>query len=392
MGSIVEIVPPGVSFPIRTLPLSVRQECPFVWFASDECDAPQTKVLVAGVGGDGCNTVEQMQSMAPSSLDFIAIDTDYMSLERLTIEWKLLLGKHTARSIGSGGNADLGRAAAEEASEEWADKIANYGMVIIVAGMGGGTGSGAAAYLAKMARDMGVLTVAVVSSPFEYEGRQKADSASEGIAKLRSSADSIIVIPNDRLFSLSDRLTYYEALKLRDDQLVRIIGSVTDLVLRPARMSIDFGSIRAVIEDGGMMVVAQASASGEGVVDELLEQLLHKNLIDHPPMDAAQAVLLVTTLGYKVTASEDTELKSRISRVVSPMAKVFCGTRLEKGAGDSVTVTLIATHFDELPEPQAEVIELERVFTIEQINSAGPSHRIYTPSYLRLKAPSESNG
>ncbi|RLC46472.1 MAG: hypothetical protein DRH70_05405 [Candidatus Coatesbacteria bacterium] len=156
-------------------------------------------------------------------------------------------------------------------------------------------------------------------------------------------------------------------------------------------MSIDFGSIRAVIEDGGMMVVAQASASGEGVVDELLEQLLHRNLIDHPPMDAAQAVLLVTTLGYKVTASEDSELKSRIARVVSPMAKVFCGTRLEKGAGDSVTVTLIATHFDELAEPQAEVIELERVFTIEQINNAGPSHRIYTPSYLRLKSASEGN-
>jgi len=391
MGSIAQIVPSGISFPIRTQSLSAKQEYPFVWFAGDECEVPQTKVLVAGVGGDGCNTVEQMQNTAPSSLDFIAIDTDYMSLERLTIESKLLLGKQTAKSIGSGGNPDLGRAAAEEASEEWADRIADYGMVVIVAGMGGGTGSGAAAHLSKVAKEMNVLTVAVVSSPFEYEGAQKAESAKKGIAKLCSSADSIIVIPNDRLFSLSDQLTYYEALKLRDDQLARIIRSVTDLALRPARMSIDFGSIRAVIEDGGMMVVAQASASGEGVVDELLEQLLHRNLIDHPPMDAAQAVLLVTTLGYKVTASEDSELKSRIARVVSPMAKVFCGTRLEKGAGDSVTVTLIATHFDELPEPQAEVIELERVFTIEQINNAGPSHRIYTPSYLRLKSASEGN-
>ncbi len=389
MGSIAEIVPSGVSFAFGPPSVRPKPKWPFVWFARDQDRTPQTKVLVAGVGGDGCNLIEQMQNRVVGSLDFIAIDTDYVSLERLAIESKLLLGKETTRSIGSGGDAELGKAAAQEASQKWVEIASDYRMVLIAAGMGGGTGSGAAAHLAKIAKDAGALTVAVVSSPFEYEGRQKADSAAAGVAELRSCADSIIVIPNDKLFSLTPEITYYEALKLRDELLTSIIASVTDLILLPAKMAIDFGSIRAVIEDGGMMVVAEATASGHNKVDELVERLLHNSLVDHPPMEGAQAILLITTLGYKVMASEAMELKSRITGTVSPQAKVFCGTRLDETAGNTITATLIATHFDELLEPQTEVIELDKIFTIEQINNAGLSHRIHIPSYKRIKTASE---
>ena len=389
MGSIAEIVPSGISFAVGPPSVQPKLKWPFVWFAHDEDRAPHTKVLVAGVGGDGCNLIEQMQSRVAGPLDFIAIDTDQVSLQSLAIERKLLLGKETTRSIGSGGDAELGKAAAEEASQEWAETVSDYRMVLIAAGMGGGTGSGAAAYLAKIAKEAGALTVAVVSSPFEYEGRQKADSAAAGIAELRSCADSIIVIPNDRLFSRTNEITYYEALTRRDDRLTSIIASVTDLIFLPAQMAIDFGSIRAVIEDGGMMVVAEATASGENKVDELVEKLLHNSLVDHPPMEGAQAILLITKLGYKVMASEAMELKSRITSTVSPRAKIFCGTRLDEKAGNTITATLIATHFDELLEPQAEVIELDRIFTIEQVNNADLSHRIHIPSYKRLKTATE---
>jgi len=389
MGSVAEIVPSGISFAMAAPSVRPRPRWPFVWFARDEDCAPRTKVLVAGVGGDGCNLIEQMQNRVVGSLDFIVIDTDHVSLQALAIESKLLLGKETTRSIGSGGDAELGKAAAEEASQEWAEIVSDYGMVLFAAGMGGGTGSGAAAHLAKIAKDAGALTIAVVSSPFEYEGRQKADSATAGIAELRSSADSIIVIPNDRLFSLTSEITYYEALKLRDELLTSIMASVTDLIFLPSKMAIDFGSIRAVIEGGGVMVVAEATASGDNKVDELVEKLLYNRLVDHPPMEGAQAILLITKLGYKVMASEAMELKSRITGTVSPQAKIFCGTRLDEKAGNTITATLIATHFDELLEPQAEVIELDRIFTIEQINNADLSHPIHIPSYKRLKTATE---
>jgi len=389
MGSVVEVVPSGLSLGMVPPSMPPNPTWPFVWFSREEDRTPQTKVLVAGVGGDGCSVVEQMQNRAVGSLDFIAIDTDHVSLQAPAIETKLLLGKETTRSIGSGGDVELGKAAAKETSQEWAEIVRDYGMVLFAAGMGGGTGSGAAAHLAKIAKETGALTIAVVSAPFEYEGRQKAESAAAGIAELRSCADSIIVIPNDRLFSLTSEITYYDALKLRDELLTSIMASVTDLIFLPSKMAIDFGSIRAVIEDGGMMVVAEATASGDNKVDELIENLLYNSLVDHPPLEGAQAILLVTKLGYKVMASEAMELKSRITGTVSPQAKVFCGTRLDEKAGNTITATLIATHFDELLEPQAEVIELDRVFTIEQINNADLSHRIHIPSYKRLKTATE---
>ncbi|MBN2208343.1 MAG: cell division FtsZ family protein [Candidatus Coatesbacteria bacterium] len=389
MGSIAEIVLSGVSFGVRPASEPPSAEWPFVRFGQEEDCGPQAKVLVAGVGGDGCNLVEQMHSRAVGPRDFIAIDTDHMSLQPLAIEAKLLLGKETTKSIGSGGNAELGKAAAQETSQEWAEIVSGYRMVLLAAGMGGGTGSGAAAHLAKIAKGAGALTVAVVTSPFEYEGQQKAESAAAGIAELRKSADSIIVIPNDKIFSLTNEITYYEALKLRDELLTSIMSSVTDLVLLPTRMAIDFGSIRAVIADGGMMSVSMATATGENKVNEILEKLLHNSLLDHPPLAGAQAILLVTTLGYKVMASEAKELKSIITGTVSPRAKIFCGARLDERAGDTITATLIATHFDELLERQGDVVELDKVFTIDEINTAGLSHRIHIPSYKRLKTAAE---
>ena len=170
------------------------------------------------------------------------------------------------------------------------------------------------------------------------------------------------------------------------------MASVAELVFLPAKVPIDFGSIKAVIQDGGMMVVAEATASGINKVDELVENLLRNSLVDHPPMEGAQAILLVTTIGYEVLKSEEVELKSRITSAVSPRARIFCGTRLDETAGDTITATLIATRFGELTEPQAEVMALDRIFTIEQVNRADLSHATYTPSYRRLKAASEEEG
>ncbi|MBN1592825.1 MAG: hypothetical protein JW941_06200, partial [Candidatus Coatesbacteria bacterium] len=204
-----------------------------------------------------------------------------------------------------------------------------------------------------------------------------------------ASADSIIVIPNDRLFSLTNEITYYEALKLRDDLLTNIMSSVAELVFLPSEVPIDFGSIRAVIRDGGMMVVAEATGSGINKVDKIVDNLLRNSLVDHPPMESAQAILLITTIGYEVMKSDEVELKSRITSAVSPRARIFCGTKLDEKAGDTITATLIATQFGNLLEPQAEVMALERIYSIEQVNRADLSHPIHTPSYRRLKSASE---
>jgi len=160
---------------------------------------------------------------------------------------------------------------------------------------------------------------------------------------------------------------------------------MTDLVFLPAKMKIDFGSIKTVIEGGGTMVVATAEASGENRVDELVESLMNNGIVDHPPMSSARALLLVTTIGYNVTAYDGLKVKSRITATVHPNAKVFCSTRLVENPSDGISATLIATHFDEEVKSNADAMEFNKIFTIEQINSADLTHGVHVPAYKRIK-------
>jgi len=358
---------------------------PFVVFARPEGEPLLPRVLVAGVGGAGCSLVGHMLDSQSGRIEFAALDTDLMSLSGLEIEHKILLGKEASGAIGTGCDVEKARAAAEEVQQEWEKTVKGFEMIFIVAGMGGGTGSGAAPYLAKIAKDAGVLTVAVVSSPFEYEGKHKALNSKMGIAQLREWADGVIVVPNDKLFSLSDRLTYSEALSLRDQVLSGVISGITDLFFLPARMAIDFGSVKAIIQDGGTMAVATARASGERKVEQIADSILNSSLLEHPPLQKAQALLIAATLAYNVTAFEAREVKTQIAKAVSPRAKIICGTRLDQSSDDSICVTIIATHFDAPAGPELSVTELPRVFTVEEINQADLSHPIFTPTIDRMR-------
>ncbi|MCD6327122.1 hypothetical protein J7M28_06175 [bacterium] len=382
---VVPSTPPSGPLVIGGQLEQLSRTMPFVQFATSRPKPAVAGVLVAGVGGDGCMLIEQMQEQCDDALDFVALDTDNMSLERLRMTNKILLGSDAGDKIGTGGDRAKGKAAAEEALEEWQKLVRDYGMVLIVAGMGGGTASGAAGYLALLARQAGALTIAIVSSPFEYECQQKAENAALGIAELEKSADSIIVLPNDRIFSQDTKITYYDALRRRDQYLIDIVLGMTDLVFLPAKMKIDFGSIKTVIEGGGTMVVATAEASGENRVDELVESLMNNGIVDHPPMSSARALLLVTTIGYNVTAYDGLKVKSRITATVHPNAKVFCSTRLVENPSDGISATLIATHFDVEVKSNADTMEFNKIFTIEQINSADLTHGVHVPAYKRIK-------
>lgn len=359
-----------------------------------EAAAPAVRVLIAGIGGGGCCVAAQMQRRASEHLDFVALDTDYVSLQGPELEANILLGEKVTRRTGTGGDLRMGLKAAEESSASWQAMVKNYDMVFIVACLGGGTGSGAAPHFAKLAKQAKALTVAVVSTPCEYEGRRKAENASAGIAELRQTADSVIVVSNQKLLAMNDQMTYYDALKRREDVLTDIMMSLTNLVFLPATMMrIDFGAVKSVIQDGGTMVVAHVSASnGNSNVDDLAKRLLSETLVDHPPMSRAKALLLVTTLGRKIKVRDGMLVQSKITAMVNPGAEITCGLRLDETEDDKISATLIATHFEEAVQPVGAHMKFRKLYTIDEVNNADRSHDIYTPAYLRLEQASENAG
>ncbi|MCA3391591.1 MAG: cell division protein FtsZ, partial [Roseomonas sp.] len=260
------------------------------------------RITVVGVGGGGTNAVNNMISMGLDGVEFLVANTDAQSLIHSRADRRVQLGPHLTQGLGAGAKPEIGRAAAEEATEELARHIEGVHMIFITAGMGGGTGTGAAPVIARMARERGILTVGVVTKPFDFEGPKRRKSAEQGIEELQQFVDTLIIIPNQNLFRLAnERTTFQEAFKMADNVLYMGVRGVTDLMVNPGMVNLDFADIRTVMAEMGKAMMGTGEAEGEDRARRAAESAISNPLLEDISMRGARGVLINITGGYDMT-------------------------------------------------------------------------------------------
>ncbi len=307
------------------------------------------RIKVIGVGGSGNNAINHMINSKVHGVDFISVNTDAQDLHHSLAKKKIHIGKNLTRGLGTGMNPDLGRRAAEETKEEIQEAIKGADMVFIACGMGGGTGTGAAPAVARVAREAGCLTVAVVSKPFFFEGLQRMRIAEQGIEELKQSVDAIIIIPNDRLLATVDKdTTAKNAFAMCDDILRRAVEGISDLVTTPGLINIDFADVRAVMENAGPALMGIGYSSGEKRAEEAARSAINSPLLE-VSVAGAKGVLFSIAGGDDLTMFEIQDAAKIITESVDPNAKIIFGTvrdeRLKKG---ELKITVIASGFPEV--------------------------------------------
>ena len=316
-------------------------------FTEDFTDQPAS-LRVIGVGGGGGNAVNRMIQSDVRNVEFIVANTDAQWLRQATMApMRLQLGAQLTKGLGAGGDPDRGRAAAEESQDEIREALKGSDMVFVTAGMGGGTGTGAAPIVARTAREMGILTVGVVTRPFEFEGRMRAQQAENGIQNMRQNTDTLVIIPNDRLFSVVDEKTPWEdCFRIVDDVLRKAVQAISDVITRPQEVNMDFANVKALMANAGEALMGIGEASGPDRAIRAARMAIESPLLENISIDGAKG-LLVNISGKKrgVTMHEVRDAMNHIYSVVAPDAKVFGGLGSEDTLDDSIRITVIATGF-----------------------------------------------
>lgn len=306
---------------------------------------PQTPVIkVIGVGGGGSNAIQYMVLTGVEGVDFICANTDAQALKDVTAQTVLQLGSAATKGLGAGANPEIGREAALEDIERIRDVLAGADMVFITAGMGGGTGTGGAPVVAQVARELGILTVAIVTRPFPFEGRKRILIAEEGIRMLRQSVDSLITIPNEKLLSvLGKNVTLLSAFKAANDVLLGAVQGIAELITRPGLINVDFADVRTVMSEMGLAMMGSGIASGENRAREASDAAIFSPLLDDIDLAGAKGVLVNVTAGTDLSISEFEEVGNAIKQFTSDEATVIVGTVIDPTMGDQLRVTLVAT-------------------------------------------------
>ncbi len=316
-------------------------------FAFDEEVLP-ARIKVIGVGGGGNNVVSTMVQSGIRGVEFIAANTDMQSLALSKAAVKLQIGSKLTCGRGAGSNPEIGRNAAIEDSEKITAALAGADMVFITAGMGGGTGTGGAPVIANLAREAGALTVAVVTKPFDFEGSLRKSKADEGIAELKKNVDALIVIPNERLVNLSEKRTsLLEAFKLADNVLVQAVKGISDVVMVPGYVNVDFADIKAVMANRGRAVMGTGAARGAARALEAAQKAIASPLLEDGSIKGARAVLINITGGHDMGIYEFTEATAVIKQEVDPAANIKFGAVINPVMSEEILITVIATGFDE---------------------------------------------
>ncbi|MDN3566167.1 cell division protein FtsZ [Paeniroseomonas aquatica] len=311
------------------------------------------RITVIGVGGGGTNAVNNMIAMGLQGVEFVVANTDAQSLVHSKAEKRVQLGPHLTQGLGAGAKPEIGRAAAEEATEELSRHLDGCHMVFITAGMGGGTGTGAAPVIARMARERGVLTVGVVTKPFDFEGPKRRRASDAGIEELQSFVDTLIIIPNQNLFRMAtERTTFAEAFKLADEVLYDGVRGVTDLMIKPGLVNLDFADIRTVMAEMGKAVMGTGEADGDDRAVKAAERAISNPLLDDASLRGARGVLINITGGYDMTLFEVDEAANRIRKEVDEDAQIIFGTSVEEDLNGRLRVSVVATGIDAV-QPQA---------------------------------------
>lgn len=306
------------------------------------------RIRVIGVGGSGGNAINHMINSNVKGVEFIAVNTDSQDLQHSQAKKKVHIGKNLTRGLGAGGNPDSGKRAAEETQEEILETLRDSDMVFIAGGMGGGTGTGAAPVIARLAKEVGALTVGVVTKPFSFEGQQRMRAAEEGIAGLKNEVDAIITIPNDRLLAIVDRDTsVLNAFALCDDVLRQAVEGISDLITSPGIVNVDFADIKAVMQNAGSALMGIGLASGEKRAEEAAQKAINSPLLE-VSISGARGVLFAIAGGEDLGMLEIQDAARIITESIDPNARVIFGAfRDEKLKKDEIKVTVIATGFIE---------------------------------------------
>jgi cell division protein FtsZ len=302
------------------------------------------RITVVGVGGAGCNAVNNMINANLEGVDFLVANTDGQALAHSLSSRKIQLGSAITQGLGAGSKPEIGRLAAEESLQDVMAELADCNMVFITAGMGGGTGTGAAPVIARAARERGILTVGVITKPFEFEGQRRMKQAEEGIEELQAYVDTLIVIPNQNLFRLAnERTTFADAFHMADAVLHQGVCGVTDLMIKPGQINLDFADIRAVMGEMGKAMMGTGEASGDARATQAAEAAINNPLLDDTTMKGANAVLINITGGLDMTLFEVDEAANRIRKEVDPDATIIFGSAFDDKLEGVMRVSVVAT-------------------------------------------------
>ena len=316
-------------------------------------------IKVVGVGGGGGNAVNRMMASGLVGVDFVAVNTDNQALKSCNAEVKLPIGQKITNGFGAGSNVEIGKRAAEEAASEIKAMLGGTDMLFITAGMGGGTGTGATPVVARIAKEMEILTVAVVTTPFTFEGKRKMLQAKEGIKVLAQNVDTLVVIPNDRLKMVADaRITLSNAFSEVDDVLRRGVQSISDLINVPGFINIDFADVNAVIADSGLAYMGMGSATGKDKAQISANMAISSPLIE-TPLDGAKGVIISIYASPDVGLEDIDIANTMIANQCNPDASIIWGVSFDPKLEDEMRITIIAAGFDEDRKTKAQLIKEE---------------------------------
>ncbi|MBI5193450.1 MAG: cell division protein FtsZ [Nitrospirae bacterium] len=339
-------------------------------FELEEIIEGGAKIKVVGVGGCGSNAVNNMIAANLIGVEFIAINTDVQALKGSKAASRIQIGNKLTKGLGAGANPDVGRDAALEDEDVLREILADTDMVFVTAGMGGGTGTGAAPVIADIAKGLGVLTVAVVTKPFQYEMGKRIAYAERGLDELKKYADTVIVIPNERVRSMVEKSTpATEAFKLADDVLRQAVQGISDIITRPGYINVDFADIRTIMSFTGRAVMGMGSGSGEGRAMEAVKRAIASPLLEENSIEGAKGILINISGGADLSLHEMSEASSIIQKAVDADAHVILGCVIDETLGDKVTVTVIATGFDAVKPVAASIRQLQLVSAGDSMES-----------------------
>ncbi len=323
--------------------------------------AAVTKIKVVGVGGAGGNAINRMIASGLNNVSFVAMNTDMQALQRSNAQTRIPLGKALTEGLGAGGIPEIGEKAAIESKEDIRSELEDCEMVFVTAGMGGGTGTGAAPIVAEIAKSSNALTVAVVTTPFSFEGKKKLDLAQQGIAKLREQVDTLIIIPNEYLFNVVDNNTpIKQAFLMADEVLYMGVQGISELITEPGEINIDFADVRTVMKGKGDALMGIGFGEGENRGIEAARQAISNPLLANAQIDGAQSVLVNLTGNESITIQEYKDVVELITEKCADSVMIIAGQSFNPDLGDRVKVTVVATEFDETKEKVGE-----RVFNIQ---------------------------
>jgi cell division protein FtsZ len=330
-------------------------------FSFQEEPQSPVRIKVIGVGGAGCNAVNTMISGGLCRVDFVAANTDVQALERSRASYKIQIGPERTRGLGAGAKPEVGRDAALESKDEIRESLVGADMVFVTAGMGGGTGTGAAPIVASIARELGILTVAVVTKPFQYEGHRRMSHAEEGIRDLGRHVDTLLIIPNQRLLGIVDKATpLLDAFKVADDVLRQAIQGIADVITTIGLVNVDFADVRTIMAHTGRAVMGMGIGRGSNRAQEAANKAICSPLLEEGSVEGARGVLLNITGGPNMSLHEVEEAASIVQHAADPEANIIVGQVINPEIGDDLIVTVIATGFEREEAPAARPVTPER--------------------------------